>query len=92
MSKQKTAKKEAPAQAKVDQMKSLAAPEFALNTNPVQAKTSGGSALPENVKGQMEQSMNADFSNVKVHTGSQYAEQAGALAVAQGNDIHMASG
>lgn len=83
----------APVQAKKDNLKSMASPEFALNADPVHTKSSGtGTALPENVRGQMEQSMNADFSNVKVHTGSGKAEQAGALAVAQGNEVHFAQG
>ena len=85
--------KEAPAQAKADHLKSLPTPEFGLQAEPVQAKSEGsGSALPDQVRGKMEQSMNADFSDVKVHTNSKKAEQAGAHAIAQGNEVHFAGG
>ncbi|HHG84320.1 MAG TPA: DUF4157 domain-containing protein, partial [Bacteroidetes bacterium] len=53
---------------------------------------SGGNGLPGDVKGQMESSLGADFSGVKVHTNSSQAGKLGALAFAQGNDIHFAPG
>ncbi len=55
---------------------------------PVQRK---GEGMPEPVRAKMEQAFGTDFSDVRVHTGNQ-AEQVGALAYAQGNDIHFASG
>ncbi len=55
---------------------------------PVQRK---GEGMPEPVRAKMEQTFGTDFSDVRVHTGTQ-AEQVGALAYAQGNDIHFATG
>ena len=56
---------------------------------PVQAKS--GEHLPAQVKSQMEASLGADFSDVKVHQG-QDAPDLGAVAFAQGNDVHFAPG
>ncbi|MBL6449394.1 DUF4157 domain-containing protein [Fulvivirga sp. 29W222] len=53
-------------------------------------KGSGG--LPEVVKGKMEGAFGASFEDVKVHSNSSQAKQIGALAYAQGNDIHFAPG
>jgi hypothetical protein len=47
--------------------------------------------MPQNVQSKMEGALSADFSNVKVHEGSK-ASDVGALAYAQGNDIHFAPG
>ncbi|MEO5641905.1 MAG: DUF4157 domain-containing protein [Bacteroidia bacterium] len=47
--------------------------------------------MPEHVQQKMENSMNADFSDVNIHVGSK-ASSVGALAYAQGNDIHFAQG
>ncbi|MFN6945977.1 MAG: DUF4157 domain-containing protein, partial [Cytophagaceae bacterium] len=44
-----------------------------------------------NVQAKMESSFGADFSNVNIHVGEQ-ASSVGALAYAQGNDIHFAPG
>jgi hypothetical protein len=57
-------------------------------------KDSGASSpnkMPEHVQQRMESTMGADFSNVKIHEGSK-ASSVGALAYAQGNDIHFAQG
>ncbi len=57
-------------------------------------KDSGPAApnkMPEHVQQKMESSMNADFSDVNIHVGSK-ASSVGALAYAQGNDIHFAQG
>jgi hypothetical protein len=51
----------------------------------------GGSALPSGVQARMESSFGADFGDVRVHEGPQ-AEQMGALAYAQGTDLHFAPG
>lgn len=51
----------------------------------------GGSSLPADVQMKMESSFDADFSDVRVHEGAQ-ASQMGALAYAQGTDLHFAPG
>ena len=40
----------------------------------------------------MEQSLNADFSDVKIHKESSKAKDINALAYTQGNDVHFAPG
>lgn len=99
----KTHSKDSPAlQRKMDAQKSLAPPAFELQSSPVQKKegqSSGGAGgsgnttgMPDQVKAKMETSMGEDFSDVKIKTNSAQAEQAGALAYAQGNEVHFASG
>lgn len=58
---------------------------------PVQRKSAASNKMPEDVQAKMETAMNADFSDVNIHVGSQ-ASDVGALAYAQGNDIHFAQG
>ncbi|MBZ0236238.1 MAG: DUF4157 domain-containing protein, partial [Deltaproteobacteria bacterium] len=56
---------------------------------------STGAALPEAARGRFEQSLGADLSGVRVHTGESSAEAAagmGARAFATGQDIHFAAG
>ena len=48
--------------------------------------------MPENIQGKMEQSLGADFSQVSIHKDSGKAEQMGALAYTQGDDVHFAKG
>lgn len=78
--------------------KTMAPPPFALNSSPVQKKeessssASSASKMPEPVKNKMESALGMDFSNVKIHANSDKAEQVGALAYAQGNDVHFAGG
>jgi len=48
--------------------------------------------MPDDVKGKMENSFGTDFSNVNIHQNSNRAENMGALAYTQGNDIAFASG
>jgi len=48
--------------------------------------------LPKEVNTQMESSIGADFSDVKVHPNSSKAPEVGALAYTQGSDIHFAPG
>ena len=55
------------------------------------ATTGGGSPLPSGVQRKMESSFGADFSDVRVHEGAQ-ASQMGAVAYAQGTDVHFAPG
>ncbi len=57
---------------------------------PIQAK-SASNKMPEDIQAKMEHTMGADFSNVNIHEGSK-ASDVGALAYAQGNDIHFAQG
>jgi hypothetical protein len=55
----------------------------------------GGSPLPNGIRTNMESSMGADFSNVRVHTNSNAAgmsSQLGAQAFTHGNDIFFNSG
>lgn len=59
------------------------------------ASKGSGTSLPDGVRGQMETSMGADFSNVKVHTGSQAVQmnkQLRAQAFTNGSDIYFNSG
>lgn len=48
--------------------------------------------LPAEVQTKMESSFETDFSNVNIHQDSSSASNMGALAYAQGNDVHFASG
>lgn len=48
--------------------------------------------LPNETKSKMEQSFEADFSNVNVYQNSPQASQMGAKAYTQGNDIHFSEG
>lgn len=48
--------------------------------------------MPDDVKGGMEQSIGADFSDVRIHANSSQAPAVNALAYTQGNDIHFAPG
>jgi len=54
--------------------------------------TSKTNKLPDEVQLKMEQTMGHDFSNVQIHEDSSKAAELGALAFAQGDDIHFASG
>jgi ribosomal protein S18 acetylase RimI-like enzyme len=51
----------------------------------------GGKPLPDAVRGQMETTLAADFSAVRVHVGPQ-AERIGAVAFTIGNDLYFAPG
>jgi uncharacterized protein DUF4157 len=53
--------------------------------------TGGGQQLAPDVRSKMEASFGADFSGVRVHEGDQ-PSKLGALAYAQGNDLHFAPG
>jgi len=53
--------------------------------------TSGGTALPDSVRGKMERSFGASFAGVSVHQDGR-ADAMGAKAYAQGDQIHMAAG
>ena len=63
-----------------------------LSKVPVQRKSSNGNGIPDQIRGQMENSFDADFSDVKIHQNSESASQIGALAYTQGSNIHFAPG
>ena len=48
--------------------------------------------LPEDLREKMENSLNADFSDVEVHENSSDAKNLNAIAYTQGNEIHFAPG
>lgn len=54
------------------------------------ATSDGGKSLPADVRGQMENSFDTDFSGVRVHVDGQ-ADDLGAKALTTGDDIHFAS-
>lgn len=60
---------------------------FQVNLQP----KSGGLALPDAVRTKMEYVLGADFSDVRVHVGSE-AANIGAIAFTWGSDIHFAPG
>jgi hypothetical protein len=80
----------------VGQFKSASGPmQFKEGTSEVannSAHAGSGNGLPEGVKGQMESSFGTSFDDVKITANSNTAKRAGALAFAQGNDIHFAPG
>jgi hypothetical protein len=61
----------------------------------IQAARGGGQLLDDNVRGSMEQGFGADFSNVRIHTGSQadtLNRSLNARAFTTGNNIFFRSG
>lgn len=55
----------------------------------------GGSVLPESIRNDMGQAVGADFSNVRIHTGSeavQMSQELNAQAFTHGNDIYFNEG
>ena len=56
------------------------------------AASGSGSPMPDGVRGKMEGAFGQDFSDVRVHAGSQHAPALGAQAYTQGSDIHFAPG
>jgi hypothetical protein len=59
---------------------------------PLQLKAGLGFHHRNPVMAKMEEAFDSDFSDVNLHTESQEASQLGALAYAQGNDVHFAPG
>jgi hypothetical protein len=88
-------KKKKPAMKKEAQLAEDKKKKPAMKKDDVSQKKDSGSTspnkMPEHVQQRMESTMNADFSNVNIHVGSK-AASVGALAYAQGNDIHFAQG
>lgn len=79
--------------------KSLAPPQFKLTADPTppdggdqptQLKAAGG--MPTDLVQGFSNSTGHDLSNVNVHYNSSQPSQVGALAYAQGNDIHLGPG
>lgn len=64
--------------------------EFTSQGNTGSKKNTTG--IPDDVKTNMESAFGADFSDVKVHSSSETAEQLGAIAFTKGNNIHFKSG
>ena len=69
------------------QRKSNAAPA----SGGTSASSSGGRAMPADVQAKMERSFGRDFSATRIHEGA-HAAELGAVAYAQGTDIHFAPG
>jgi hypothetical protein len=80
-----------------DKGKSLSPPAFQLKAAngspeaPAQQK-SNGSGLPNDLVGGFAASTGHDLSDVNVHRNSSKPAEVGALAYAQGNDIHLGAG
>jgi hypothetical protein len=67
-------------------------PDFESNLS---ASKGGGTTLPDATRSHMESNIGADFSGVRVHTGSEAAnlsESIGARAFTHGNDVYFNSG
>ncbi len=52
----------------------------------------GSGDLPSELRSQMESSLGANFGDVKINANSNKASEMGALAYAQGNEVHFAPG
>ncbi len=79
-------------QAKSDGTLSEASPDLESRLS---ASQGSGQALPENTRGSMESAFGADFSSVRVHTGSeavQMNQELGAQAFTHGSDVYFGSG
>lgn len=63
---------------------------FSVDT--IQKKEDNNGGLPPQVQSQMEQSFGTDFSDVKIQKDSPQAQNMGALAFTQGNNVHFAKG
>lgn len=59
---------------------------------PLTSRLADENRLPLEVQAKMETALGADFSDVAIHPNSANATRAGALAYAQGTDIHFAPG
>ncbi len=61
-------------------------------TEEASAPSLNRSGMPPAIQAKMESALGADFSNVRIHEGSQKAREVGALAYTQGSHIHFAPG
>ena len=78
-----------------ESMKEETTVESKIKADPTGAPSNNAtssSGLPLAVQAKMEGAMGADFSNVNIHKESASATEVGALAFAQGNDVHFAPG
>jgi hypothetical protein len=62
------------------------------DSNGAGGDASAGSGLPSDVRSQMEGSLGANFSGVKINANSSKATEMGALAFTQGEELHFAPG
>lgn len=85
-------KKVAPFQLQEEELMLKEAPAAQAPQQSFNAAKSSKTSLPEPVQAQMESTMGADFSNVNIHKDSEKATGMGALAYAQGSDVHFAPG
>lgn len=86
------AEEEPEVQTKSDTPPPDATPDLQTRLN---SSRSGGQSLPANTRSSMESAFGADFSGVRVHTGSeavQMSQQLGAQAFTHGSDIYFNSG
>ncbi|MDQ6422316.1 DUF4157 domain-containing protein [Paenibacillus sp. LHD-117] len=79
-------------QAVLQMLKSSDAGEANTIAPAAASSASDRSKMPPAIQAKMESSFGADFSDVRIHAGSPKASAAGALAYAQGSDIHFAPG
>ena len=63
-----------------------------MNTPQPLQRSENNTGMPDEVKTRMESTFNTDFSDVNIHSNSSSAPEVGALAYAQGNDVHFAPG
>jgi hypothetical protein len=102
MHSEKSHRQESAVQRKMNAGASVTPPQFSLESSPAQLKAgaapSGGISegssvtLPPEVSAKMESTMDVDTSQINIKKDSEKAEAAGALAMAQGNEIHFAKG
>jgi hypothetical protein len=77
---------------KIQEKKATKKP-YQLKTKEVASASTGmASKLPAQLKENMESSLGGDFSNTEIYANSTKATKMGALAYAQGNEIHFAPG
>ena len=62
--------------------------KFSVQRRPAENRT----GMPDELKAGMENTLNADFSQVRIHPDSSKANEVGALAYTQGTDVHFAPG
>jgi hypothetical protein len=62
--------------------------KFTAQMQPEENRT----GMPDELKANMESTLNTDFSQVRIHPNSSKATEVGALAYTQGTDVHFAPG
>ena len=74
-----------------EELQKKADPLQKMDAKPIQ-REANSTGMPGPVKSQMEGTFKQDFSDVKIHENSSKAPDVGALAYAQGKDLHFAPG